>query len=35
MEFLRKQVAAPLAFILALLLINTSVDVIERSIDKP
>jgi hypothetical protein len=35
MNFIRKHIVAPMAIILALLLINTSVDVVERSVFKP
>ncbi len=35
MNFIRKHIVTPIAIILALLLINTSVDVIERSVFKP
>lgn len=35
MNFIRKHIDTPMAIILALLLINTSVDVIERSVFKP
>ncbi len=35
MKFTRKHIVAPVAYILTLLLLNSSVDVIERSVYKP
>lgn len=35
MKFIRKHIVAPIAYILTLLLLNSSVDVIERSVYKP